>query len=437
MQNVKILQCIKMTAPQAVQKFLYTYANTSQNFPIISALVDSSRRNTSINESLTERGAGKKRKVRLDFILPDCDDTGSCGANLCDAAGRELEITTQFYDLSKCTASPVYLFNVEKVRDIDGIEGNELFLRQMSSNLVAVRKKLATQITAFLVANVGRFADGSESKRTVLVDPSTGILRPYSANELRRTYTDMQMNDPFLVGNASIFHAQQGLGSTTVSGAQPFFPNAYYDALVSQAYGGGEHIITWDPAFLKFVTYNKNVGQFATNYKGLNLQDAYQSGDEYIHATILDPVTRLLWDFNAIYDKCTKAWKINFELEWDIFFLPQTTCQPAWVNGILHWTGCDPVEMECPETNALPPAAPVAYAWTPSGEALPEFVDVLTVGEKEFKPEVQANTVADWAAILNGLGIGNFTVVSGSIRYNGYSALSGTYNGNAFSFATV
>lgn len=425
-----------------IQKNIYNYSKSDYQFEILNAVIASSRRNRTINESDIVQEPGKLRTFKLNIITPDCDTTGSCSDSLC-TPGETTAPKQIFYQLSKCTSSKKFSLKVKDARDLEDIDMNGYALQMISANLTSVRKKLAEEVTAFLVANAGRHADGSLTKQVQLVDSVTGVPKPFGINEIRRHFRDMQLNDPFVVGGYSAYHLRQGIqiGGLNAQGQridQVALPNLYYDNLVNAAVGSGENILAWDADYFKFMTYNENAGRFATNLSGFQLGAAYRAGETYMHTTIVDPVTQLLWDLDAIYVACDKIWNFQFRLNWDIFFLPPSVCLPAYVNGLVRYTGCELVEADCPEGNA--PTAPTAetFSWTPSGEALPEYVAELKIGGKTFRPLVTVTTVADWTALLNSLGVGVFTTVSSAVQYSGFSALTGTYNGaNAITFAAV
>ncbi len=413
-----------------IQKFVASYAQSDVPYPVVNALVDSARRNNFIQESDIQQAPGKKRTLRLDYIAPDCDDTGSCGADLC-APGRPTDPKQEFFELSMCTPSPVYEMAVDDIREIDNIDVNEFALAQLAANMSTVRKKLAVAMLSKLAGRMGRFADGSTTKRLQLVNSSDGTLKPYQLNEFNRTFQDLNMSNPFILGGASVYHLQAGLKIATTNNAgqqlnQLAVPNAYYDKIVNDYFGGGEHILSWDPRYLKFLTFSRNAGRFATNYKNYRLGDAYQEGIDYIHTVIIDPVTQIMWDFNAIYDKCVRKWRFQYQLEWDIFFLPATSCLPNWVNGILHWVGCDPVELPCPTGTVVTPPSTAVFSWAPG--TFPKAINRLELAGHVFNPNTNVANIAELATLMSGLGIGTFTVSGSNIVYTGYSAITGEIN---------
>jgi len=416
-----------------IQRYIRDFAKDDIMFESLNAIINSSNTNRRITAMDFSKEPGKKRKFMIKYVAPNCDDTGDCGADLC-APGIRQSTKDEVFELKKCTASPVYEFAVDDPRDIDGINGNEWAMQQISANLSTVRKKLAVQVLAELIAHIGLFEDGSATKKLQITSPIDGSIRPYGINELKRTYSDLNMNQPFVLGGRSVSDLKFALGiaATNFAGqnlSRIDLANSYYDSLVNQAFGGGEHIISWDASYFKFLSFNRNAGRFATDFKNFNLQDAYQSGDEYMHSTILDPVTGLLWDLNAIYDKCTRVWRFQFQIEWDMFFMPQSMCLPNDVNGILHWTGCEPVEFDCPVGTVTPPPTPVVFTWTPAAACYPSFIDTLSIAGRTFAPEVNIANINELVAVLNGTGVGVFTTNGTDITYTGFSAYSGMING--------
>lgn len=414
-----------------IQKSVYNYAKSDFEFEILTALIESSRRNRTIMESDIQQEPGKLRTFKLNFIPPNCDDSGDCSDNLCEP-GTKTPPQQLYYLLSQCTSSPKYEFAVEDARDLDNIDQNDYALSMLAANLTTVREKLATEVTALLVTKVGRFADGSITKNLQLVNPTTGIPQPYGINELKRTFRDMRMNQPFVVGGYSAFHLKQGLaiGGLDAQGrqiGQVALPNLYYDNLVNEAYDGGENILAWDPDYLKFMTYSKNAGRFATNLSSLKIGDMFRAGETYMYATIVDPVTKLLWDLDAIYDVCTKVWRFQFRINWDIFFMPPSVCLEPHVNGLVHYVGCALVPTECPEVDDPVVPEPTDFAWEAPGEAV--YLATITIGNQTYQPLVTIADAEGWKDFFNTLGIGTFTEDSGDVLYTGFGAITGSYNG--------
>mgnify|MGYP000561881741 CR=1 FL=1 len=341
-------------AHQSILKTVVNYANTSYVNPVLTAILMAARQNGRITAEDTGREAGKKRKLTLNYLPPTCA-IESTSDSLCDADGVVVEPAQKDFLVSKSTTSNVVKINLDDNRSVDGVTLSEWHLGVLANELQAARKKLALDVATVLAANVGKFPDGvTTSKQAILADPKTGAFSPLAKALIEKVFLDTQLtNAPMVVGGDSIYTAQQmqsagGVNQNGVNTGAGSLNNYFYDPLINQVFGEGENLIAFDPTMFKFVTWNKNAGRFATDDRAFNPQTAFVNKDEYYRGSIVDPVTGLLWDLNANFDKCDDSWKFQFKLEWDIFFMPQESCLAQGVNGLFHFTGCELVEPTCP-----------------------------------------------------------------------------------------
>jgi hypothetical protein len=347
-------------AHQNIQRTIVNYAKTNYLPPSLLAILLAARQNNRITAEDTEKEKGKKRKLTLNYLPPVCDVTGSCEDNLCTATGNKVEPEQEDFYVSKCTASNVISIALNDNRDLDNVPLTEWHLGVFANEMQAARNKLAFQVLSVLAANVGKFPDGvTDVKKAILADPKTGAFSPLGKALIEKVFLDTQMtNQPMVIGGDSVFLAQQmqSAGGVNQDGinrgnsAGTSLNRYFYDSLVNQVFASGENLIAFDPSMFKFITWNRNMGRFATDDRNFDPQTAFQNKDTFYRGSIIDPVTGLLWDLNADFDKCTDSWLYQFKLEWDMFFMPADTCVKPGVNGIFHFEGCELVEPTCPSS---------------------------------------------------------------------------------------
>lgn len=426
---------------QAVQRTILNYTKNGRPYEILAAILAARQFNTIIKETDLESEAGKKRQLKINYYPPVCEDNGTCNANICDT-GTVLEPKQMFFEIGQCTASAVYQLNKDDIRFVDG---NYLFSdhakAQIASVLPTVRKKMATQMAALLVANAGVIPiTGNTTKLLPWMDNSTGTVNPTGLWEVERVYRDGGFDDPFIIGGTSVFNWRKavdigGLNQNGLNVAQMGRTNAYYDSIINETYADPthEHVIAFDPQMLKFVSFNRNAGIFATDLDRIEDIDAiYQrGGTDYIEGVMADPLTGLLWDLNVNYDKCNKRWTFQWQLEWDIFFMPPMVCNIQGVNGVTHFLTCAPVETECPVGSLPEPADEATFTYTPGsqGVTFPLYIGKLELAGQTSYPNA---TVANIAALntlfnanVNGI---TFVVDGATIEYEGYAAIAGQLN---------
>lgn len=428
--------------------FLNLPYGRDSRYRTLNAVIDASRRNDII--SVTDFGTdGKLRQVKINYYPVDCDSTGSCDTNIC-SDGTVLEPRQRFFTLGKCVASKVYQLSVADVRKVgDSLMFSDHALTQIRSTLDSVRKQLNDEIVAWLGANVGCQPDGTEYKKIALTDANTGAILPRGLFEIERSLQDSGLVDPVIVGGGDVFAWEKGLtiGGINAQGQridQLATGNVYYDPKMEAFFGDTTqgHIVAFTSQALKFIAWNSNVDMFATEINtitGLELDRMYRSGDTYFFGVIVDPVTGLVWDLDIIFDPCTKMWKFQYRLNWDIFLMPEFACNLECVNGIFHFTTCLPGAITCPDPGQAPTPTAKTYEWTPDVGLYPLFVNDLTLAGQSTEPNATAADIDELVAILND-NVEGYTfikdVATGTkIQYTGYSAISGTANAGTLEIA--
>lgn len=423
--------------------FIGVYGNTERNYPVITAVTNASRQNNFLSVEDGDFGRdGKFRKFKVTYYPLNCDPVGSCSTTVCDAGVVE-EPKQEFYAPKGCIASKVQRLNVDDLRWVDdgGLTFSDHAKAQINAAMPGMRKELATQMAAKLATNAGLLPDGTASRRVTFANGTNGMVNPQGQWEIERAFADAGYNAPYVVGGAADIYTWQrataiGAANNGINTAALGLNNLFYDPLVNDAFGTtGPHIIAFDPAVLKFVSWSENAGIFATDWQSVEDLDKlfWQSKLGSIHGTFLDPVTRLLWDFDAKFVDCAGPnnkgyfqWQLR--LNWDILFMPQD-CGPFGTNGIFHFTACAPVLAPCPTGDAYPtPPTPETYEYTP-GAIFPYYIGELNIAGQVTEPGVNVANITELAAIMNANSNMTFTVSGSDITYSGLSAISGSMNG--------
>lgn len=429
------------------QRWVGVLGNTQRNYDTITALINASRQNGTISIEAADFGEdGKPRILKVNYYALDCDPVGDCADTVCDA-GTNQEPKQIYFEPKRCIASKVKRLDVDDLKWVDdgGLNFSDHARAQIMSMFPAVRKELARQIDALLVANIGLLPDGTTDRRVAFANSTNGVVNPTGKFEIERLFVDGNYQMPYILGGAQeIYLWQRSLAASNGQGgfdpARIGMDNVYYDGTVNEVFGDGkQHIIAFDPSVLKFVTWSQNRGIFATDLNNVGDIDQLfeRSLGGSIHGAFVDPVTGLVWDFDAKYFDCGGKnnrgyfqWQLR--LYWDIIFLPEANCNLQGVNGIFHFTACDPVLPPCPTGDPIP-AAPVAsvFEWTPGAGTVPRFIHALTIAGVATEPNVNAATLADLVAIMNANSPMVFTLEGSTIKYTGFSAITGTINGGA------
>jgi len=427
-------------AMQATQKSILQYAKQGRPYEVLAAVLAARQYNTTIMETDLQSEAGKKRQLKINYYAPICNDNGTGAESLCNA-GTVVEPKQVFFELKRTTASAVYQLNRDDVRYVDGAYSfSDHAKAAINAALPAVRRKLALEVANLLVSGAGLLPDGNTSRMLPFLDKENGSVNPMGLWEIERIYRDAGFSNPFVVGGTDVFHWRKAveIGGVNDKGqdiSQLGRSNAYYDSLINDAFGDpdSEHIISFDPQMLKFVSFNRNAGIFATDLQNIDAIDAiYQrGGTDYIEGVMADPLTGLLWDLNVNYDKCNYRWTFQWKLEWDIFVMPPAVCDIPGVNGIFHFTTCPAVQYTCPDGGT--PSAPASshtYEWNTSGAVtFPLYIHKLELGGQTTHPDVTVANITELKNLYNDSVNGYVFAVSGTkITYTGYGTMGGKIN---------
>ncbi|RYD50662.1 MAG: hypothetical protein EOP52_13450 [Sphingobacteriales bacterium] len=333
-------------------------AKSNRSYESAQAVIDASRRNNSITAK--DFGmAGKKRQFKMTYYAPICDvDTGAaCGANLCAPAAK-IEPGQATFDLSRCTASPVFSVASDDVRKVDGdLVWGEHVAAQLAAMLPQLRKKLARQMLTLILANAGKHLDGTSGAKTVaMANSANASLNPSGLFKIEREFSDGGYEQPFVIGGGVVdtWRKSVAIGGLNAQGQRIDSlrdRDLYYDALTNEVINaaGYDSMIAFDPQVFKFIPWSKNAGRFATDLSGIDDINKLFSmgGPNRLRGSFLDPVLNILWDLNVRYDDCEDVYNFEVELQWDIFFLPADVCNIAGVNGIMRYQTCPEEEVVC------------------------------------------------------------------------------------------
>lgn len=431
-------------AHQEVQQFIINSRYAFPRYQSIDAVLDARRLNTTILETASEK-EGKLRKIKISHYPADCDAVADeCGANICDS-GAVLAPVQEWFLLSKCIESKPAKLQVSDVRDVDGnYNFSDHAKAQIMAKMGVLRRELAKEIDATLLAHKGLHLNGNAEVRITMSNTTNGLMTPLGLWQIEKEFADGGYINPFIIGSTEVFNWKKAMGIADVNTSlgQDFAKlgdtNMYYDTVLNSVIGvttGGEYIIAFDPQALKFVSFSENVGIFATDLATPDQLDAmYKRGTtDYLKGVFLDPANGLYWDFFAKYDVCdgddgSFTWYMR--LKWDIFFPKIESCNIQGVNGIFLYKTCPVVVPACPTGDTPSPAVSSSvFTWTP-GLSYPFLISDIVIGGVSSEPNVNVATIAELAAALSeAYGVpGLFTQSASNIIYTGYTAITGSMN---------
>jgi hypothetical protein len=438
---------------QQIQKFLWDQQYRQPRYESIDCVMQARSKNITITEQdMGSLNNGKNRTFKVMSYPIDCNSVASdCSQTFCNP-GDVMQPEVQLFNVSRCTASKPFTIHNSDLRLVDDGGGSfsQHALAQMAAKMGAIRKELASEITTLILANAGTQLDGNPTSRITMTNNATGVIQPIGMWDIEKVFADGGFTDPHMLGSTEVFQWKKALGIATANNttgqdySQLGEKGLFYDVNLNNIAGdltNGEHVLAFDPQALKFVTYSKNVGIFATDLQSLSQIDVLfqKGGTDYLKGAFYDPQTGLIWDLYVNYDKCLYdnegGFTIFIQLQWDIFFPKVQHCNVNSVNGIFHFRTCPIKLTPCPTgDNPSPAVNPTVYTNTP-GAIFPISVLSVSCNGVSTTPHANVTSIDDLVALLNLSNMGGVTFAkSGSnIVYTGYKALTVTivYNGGS------
>lgn len=432
-----------MNFAQAIMRFVKNFAINDYLPQTLKAVLEARSQNTMIRE--TDNGAvpGKLRQFKMNFFAPICDLDGDCGTSVCDS-GQTLTPSQVTYTLSRCTASPVFEFEVDGVRSIDDLT-NEEAIGEAIANLVRYgRESLSADILTLLISRIGCLPDGQPTKTVNLINQSTGQFNPLGAQIVDLAFMDAKLRKPYVIGGSSVFLADvnQQNSRQTIYGqdlTRTPLTNWYYDKEVDVAINNSkQNLIAFDPTVFKFVSWNKNAGRFATDLKDIQgLINKFAEGSVGpFRGTILDPVSGLLWDLDGQFETCPDRWKFQIRLQWDLFFMPARVCNIDCVTGVMRFESCPIDIITCPDVTLPTPVEPGDFTWAGLA-SYPAYVQTVEINGLTYTTDTNILDETELATLLSSVSGLTFGISGTDVLYTGYKAPSVKINGVAATFVAV
>lgn len=272
-----------------------------------------------------DQADGKTHKVYLSYVQPDCvEDLGEdeC-ADICDVEGdpiewQEIEVTA---DLCSST-QPKFISHDEMKRWCEN--GDEVRDAQILRDMNVLRQKINRKLIAEYAAGAGGILNGNGATGTqysFLYDDGTiPQADPTGWMKMKQDLLDLGFNGkPIIVGDGNIYtYAQlQDIACCNAYGQDlskmgPF--DFYYDNQINPILSGPSNqnpFLAWVPGSNVFISRPEYKGQFR-----------YVS-NTMIRDTIVDPITGLVYDFEAQFSECKPiGWKWHLKLHYGLFQLP-------------------------------------------------------------------------------------------------------------------
>jgi hypothetical protein len=288
--------------------------------PLIRILT-SSINTTGVIQRQIARGGGQKASVDLIYQPRLLESSvSSTPLDACSTGDKNGDLSTS-YDIDKNSGSWAKGTIDVKTDLVDAVFPHEYYVQQKIRSLMdAVYRSMATKSFAEISALVGNHAStGNATAITGATKDSNGNLSDDLISKMTYDLSMMEVEGitPFAVGGSQDWQRlQNALGYTCCTSALNFDLNEYnravgvapvFDYRAETQWGAGS-VYMIVPGALQLVSFNANGGA------------AVADDDTYKSATIMDPETGVMFDYEAKYD--CGVWTFSLGLAHEVFGMP-------------------------------------------------------------------------------------------------------------------
>jgi hypothetical protein len=284
---------------------------------------------------------GKRRQLELTYWQRDTEAaiTPAPPNGFCDGTDERLPLS-QTVDIKQWVHRKLRLTEDQLRRycfaGSDGAYITQLLFGEMNALLTAVDRSLL----ALQAAQFGTFASGSLTQSWIPLNTAPVGPNFLAESQALEAYAQASgCGTPMVIGAGDLAHYVRLTERACCNGAAGvdlarmgeflFFYDRHVNPVLNTGGGTGEHYLMLAPGAVQFLTWQANVGSYAYT-DGRNEAD-----------TLMDPYTGVLFDFDRVWDPCTKAYTLTLSLNYDLFLLPADAFSPsdalAGVNYTFHF----------------------------------------------------------------------------------------------------
>jgi hypothetical protein len=306
------------------------------------------------------RDDGKFKKYQVTYVPPDCTPPTDCSSTPGDicGSGTSKPVTPAEFTIGDCLFSGVIELTINQFRDLCNFNPAQFTIAQIQGKMDTFRRAINQKVLTDICGYVGGFSAAQTGAKILpLINPTTGAPNFLAETDVLSDFSDAGMAvSPIIIGGRSwkAYRKAVKTGGVRADGVNvgefdDF--NAFYDNQLQSVCGTAnyETSIAIAPSLISLNNFLENVGDFQANAKidQNNVLSFLTEGDEYHYGIIQDPITKMYYDFNAIFDKCTKTWKLSFKTTFDTWKMPITQCYYNGWTGIVKYNVC-PYTLACP-----------------------------------------------------------------------------------------
>jgi hypothetical protein len=309
---------------------------------------------------------GKYSKFSITWATGSCDTPVECDDFSCGGDGADASPLTacETFDNFSCMAMPSWKnIAINDLRDLGSMDTAQAFGAHLWDQMQKIKAAIDTAYVTWLCTEAGCFATGVESKTLNLLN-ALGAPNYRIDSEIMSDFADAGFGGitPVLLGNRQVkafAEVQRNVGMDQAGimlNNMRRFP-AFYDKNIVEAncaptVEGNEVMFALLPGVSNILSWSENSGIFASrvnsvNWDNVDLTQLLQTDSTYMHTTLQDPVSGMLFDLNVVYEPKCKQWQYHLKTYYKFFNLPTVGCKDSCFNGIVKYDVCPDTPPAC------------------------------------------------------------------------------------------
>ncbi len=313
---------------------------------------------------------GKNSQYSITYAKGSCDTPVECDDFVCDGVGTDSGALTECltFNSFNCMSMPAWKnIQINTLRDLGSLDATSAFAAHLWDQMQKIKAAVDTAYITFLCTEAGCFSTGVDVKTLNLLN-ALGAPNFSVDGSIMSDFADGGFGGvtPILLGNRQVkqFAMSQGASGMADSGlnlgSMTRFP-AFYDKNITSAncaplVPGNEVMFALLPGVANILSWSENSGIFASrqnqvNWDSVDPTSLIQSDSTYLHTTLQDPTSGMLFDLNVVYEPKCKQFQYHLKAYYKFLNLPVTGCVDSCFNGIVKYDVCPEAAPAC----ATPP----------------------------------------------------------------------------------
>jgi len=309
---------------------------------------------------------GKNTQYSITYATGSCDTPVECEDFSCAGSGNDAGALTacETFNSFSCMAMPAWKnIPIESLRDLGSLDATSAFAAHLWDQMQKIKAAIDEAYVTYLCTEAGCFATGTDTKTLNLLNalgaPNYSVDASIMADFADAGYGGVT---PVLLGNRQVKNFAEVQRNVGMDQAGIMLQNmrrfpAFYDknivtANCAPAVTGNEVMFALLPGVANILSWSENSGIFASrqssvNWDGVDPTALLRTDSTYLHTTLQDPVSGMLFDLNVVYEPKCKKWQYHLKTYYKFFNLPLTGCKDSCFNGIVKYDVCPEAVPTC------------------------------------------------------------------------------------------